>query len=139
VPRSPVSLAKANAMATMDSKHPSYVSLSQAGFATRAPSQADPSSPYMGATSMNSSQILPGSLLASPLATATKDAPWPGEAGRDLHLSGSEPRYFPGVVTRRQRTDSVRQNSLHESDRESNSGTLKRTVTRGEDPSESTN
>lgn len=35
-----------------------------------------------------------------------------------LHLSGHEPRYFPGMVSRsQQRKDSMRQGSVHESDK----------------------
>jgi len=33
-----------------------------------------------------------------------------------MHLVGDEPRYFPGVVTRSQRKNSKRQDSMHESD-----------------------
>jgi len=34
----------------------------------------------------------------------------------DLHLSGSEPRIFPGIVSRTQRRDSVRKGSMNEND-----------------------
>lgn len=37
---------------------------------------------------------------------------------KDLHLSGSEPRIYPGMISssRRQRANSLRQGSMHESD-----------------------
>ena len=35
---------------------------------------------------------------------------------RDIHLSGHEPRYFPGLMARASRRESVRQTSVHESD-----------------------
>lgn len=41
---------------------------------------------------------------------------WPVEGFADLHLSGSEPRIFPGVVSRGQRRDSIRQSSISETD-----------------------
>lgn len=42
----------------------------------------------------------------------------PSESVRDVHLSGHEPRYYPGMLSRsQQRRDSGRQSSLHESDR----------------------
>lgn len=34
---------------------------------------------------------------------------------KDLHLSGSEPRIYPGMISRRQRANSLRQ-SMHESE-----------------------
>lgn len=36
--------------------------------------------------------------------------------GGDLHLSSSEPRIYPGMISRRQRTNSLRQSSTHEGD-----------------------
>lgn len=38
---------------------------------------------------------------------------WPIDG---IHLSGSEPRIYPGMISRRQRTNSLRQSSTHESD-----------------------
>lgn len=38
---------------------------------------------------------------------------WPIDG---MHLSGSEPRIYPGMISRRQRTNSLRQSSTHESD-----------------------
>lgn len=35
---------------------------------------------------------------------------------KDMHLSGSEPRIYPGMISRRQRTDSLRKSSMHEGD-----------------------
>lgn len=36
-----------------------------------------------------------------------REASWPVERMRDLHLNGSEPRIFPGVISRTQRRDSL--------------------------------
>lgn len=41
---------------------------------------------------------------------------WPIDSMKDGHLSGSEPRIYPGMISRRQRTNSLRQSSTHESD-----------------------
>jgi AMP deaminase len=43
-----------------------------------------------------------------------------------LHLSGSEPRIFPGVVSRTQRRDVVRKGSMSESDDQVYAGHSKR-------------
>jgi AMP deaminase len=50
-----------------------------------------------------------------------RETSWPGEGYGDLHLSGSEPRIFPGVVSRTQRRGSkagmvARQGSMSETD-----------------------
>ncbi|KAH7413287.1 hypothetical protein BKA64DRAFT_660708 [Cadophora sp. MPI-SDFR-AT-0126] len=60
----------------------------------------------------------PNSNLTSPhISSLTREASWPVEAFSDLHLSGSEPRIFPGVVSRTQRRDSVvRKSSMSETD-----------------------
>lgn len=41
---------------------------------------------------------------------------WPIDSLKDGHLSASEPRIYPGMISRRQRTNSLRQSSMHESD-----------------------
>lgn len=46
---------------------------------------------------------------------------WPIDGMKDASLSGSEPRIYPGMISRRQRTNSLRQGSGHEAD-----GTAKR-------------
>ncbi|KAK4660418.1 AMP deaminase [Podospora pseudocomata] len=51
------------------------------------------------------SQVFSSPVTASPLTVS----------GSEEHISGHEPRYFPGVVSRRRR-DSTRQSSMHESD-----------------------
>ncbi|OAA65417.1 AMP deaminase [Niveomyces insectorum RCEF 264] len=65
----------------------------------------------------------PGSLLASP-PVLSREGAWSADGGRtnDPHLSGAEPRYFPGVATRSQRRNSLRQNSYHEADSSGNVG-----------------
>lgn len=96
-------------------------------------------SPYMGPVSTaTSSQILPGaSVVTSPLSSGVVNnnnnpsregsSTWPQLDGSNTHLSGDEPRYFPGVVSRTQR----RQSSLHESDEGAGRpGGLRKTTTR---------
>ncbi|KAH6670702.1 hypothetical protein B0J14DRAFT_640687 [Halenospora varia] len=58
------------------------------------------------------------SLVSSPhLGGISRETSWPVEGFSDLHLSGSEPRIFPGIVSRSQRRDSVaRQSSMSETD-----------------------
>ncbi|CAK7263247.1 AMP deaminase [Sporothrix epigloea] len=75
-----------------------------------------------------------GAVFASPIALS-RESTWPADAasstaaaafngtsvsgglsGPNSHLSGSEPRYFPGVATRSQRRNSVRKGSQHEVD-----------------------
>lgn len=45
--------------------------------------------------------------------TSQPTGAWPIDG---MHLSGSEPRIYPGMISRRQRTNSLRQSSTHESD-----------------------
>jgi len=61
--------------------------------------------------SMSQSQIFASPTTASPLAVSTAAD---GDGMVEPHLAGHEPRYFPGVVQRRQ--GSTRQSSVHESD-----------------------
>ena len=62
------------------------------------------------------------STITSPkLAGLGRETSWPVDGYGDLHLSGSEPRIFPGIVSRTQRRDSragqaVRQGSQSETD-----------------------
>jgi AMP deaminase len=62
--------------------------------------------------------------MTSPhLSGKGRESSWPVEGFGDLHLSGSEPRIFPGVVSRTQRRDSlVRQSSMSETDDHVNVG-----------------
>jgi AMP deaminase len=67
-------------------------------------------------TTLASASPMLGSMSAStPAGASTAGA---GEGSRDLHLSGHEPRYFPGMLARSQtqRRDSVRRESGHEGD-----------------------
>ncbi|KAH8593334.1 hypothetical protein B0O99DRAFT_627848 [Bisporella sp. PMI_857] len=55
--------------------------------------------------------------IASPhIEGISRQATWPVEGFGDLHISASEPRIFPGLVSRPQRRDSTRQNSSSETD-----------------------
>lgn len=62
--------------------------------------------------------ITTNSAITSPhLASLTREPSWPIEGFGDLHLSASEPRIFPGIVSRTQRRDSlVRKSSVSETD-----------------------
>lgn len=70
----------------------------------------------------------PNSNLTSPhMSGLTREASWPLEAFSDLHLSASEPRIFPGVVSRTQRRDStVRKSSMSETDDVHSAGTSRK-------------
>lgn len=41
---------------------------------------------------------------------------WALDGMKDMHLSGSEPRIYPGMISRRQRSNSLRKSSMHEGD-----------------------
>ncbi|KAI9048064.1 hypothetical protein LZ554_007861 [Drepanopeziza brunnea f. sp. 'monogermtubi'] len=60
----------------------------------------------------------PNSTMASPhMSSLNREASWPvSEAFGDLHLSASEPRIFPGVVSRTQRKGSMRMGGSSEMD-----------------------
>jgi len=123
--RSPGLSARANTIsstANTESRHAAFASLPST--ARGQSSQGDTHSPYLGPGSAASSQILPGPSIPSTLA----DVAWQVDGIRDSHLSGSEPRYFPGIVTRSQRRNSTRQSSAHESD--DNWARLKKSPTR---------
>jgi AMP deaminase len=65
----------------------------------------------------------PNSAPAPPGPGAVQSAAsWPIDGMMDASLSGSEPRIYPGMISRRQRTNSLRQGSGHEAD-----GTAKKT------------
>ncbi|ORY56669.1 uncharacterized protein BCR38DRAFT_402331 [Pseudomassariella vexata] len=80
------------------------------------PPQAEPSllsaAPHTSPSS--STSILHAPLSGSPVLAAAAAGPWPPSDG--THLSGHEPRYFPGMMTRASRKDNIRKGSMHESD-----------------------
>lgn len=80
------------------------------------PHPKDTDSPSGYATPNQHTQ--PNSSYNSPhSANKGRENSWGLEGGfSDLHLSGSEPRIFPGLVSRKQRKDSMRKNSVGESD-----------------------
>jgi AMP deaminase len=56
-------------------------------------------------------------ITSSPhLGGGNREPTWPLEGFSDLHLSGSEPRIFPGLVSGRARRGSQRQSSISEND-----------------------
>ena len=95
------------------------VNHSQTKLDTQQPTQEN-GSPLQPATSRDHTRT--SSVVLSPkLAGLARETSWPVDGYGDLHLSGSEPRIFPGVVSRTQRRDSragqaVRQGSQSETD-----------------------
>jgi AMP deaminase len=72
------------------------------------------------------------SAINSPnIASINRETAWPVDGFTDLHLSGSEPRIFPGLVSRTQRRDSVaRKGSMSETDEQfSNAPHSRKTTT----------
>ncbi|KAL8370985.1 hypothetical protein RB595_001032 [Gaeumannomyces hyphopodioides] len=67
-------------------------------------------------------KISHGSIVSSPPVVGVREGtaaspPWPADGTvEDLHISGSQPRFFPGVVARSQTRGGTRQSSMHESD-----------------------
>ena len=97
-PRSPaLSVRTIATAAALDAKQ------QQQSSPARAPEPVLPSSPTLTSsihTSLSQSQLLSG---GSPVAQASGGGT-PADV-REWHLSGNEPRYFPGMVTRSQRKD----------------------------------
>ncbi|EHK98872.1 putative AMP deaminase [Glarea lozoyensis 74030] len=100
-----------------------------AGSTTSAESTIPPYQPFPAQSARIPSQIhLDGhAALGSPVQSArmaasphlgglSREGTWPVEGFSDLHLSASEPRIFPGLVSGRQRRGSTRQGSMHEDD-----------------------
>ena len=65
-----------------------------------------------------------GSTLASPTGLGTAPT-WPLDELGHLHISGAEPRIFPGVVSRTARRGSVRQGSSSEKDDDSGPASMR--------------
>ena len=55
-------------------------------------------------------------VTSSPQIMPQREPSWPTEALRDMHLSGHEPRYVPGMMARASRRHSRRLSSTQESD-----------------------
>lgn len=55
-----------------------------------------------------------GAVFGSPVGNKTQEGSWSVDG--DRHMSGHEPRYLPGMMTRASGRSSVRQSSVHESD-----------------------
>lgn len=136
MPNSPIPTASATGPAT----GPSFVTLPAA--AHSGPLSADLTSAHAALASASTGTLnatIPGAatptisgstatatatggpIHASPLALS-RESTWPADAATasasdpSVHLSGTEPRYFPGVATRSQRRNSIRKNSYHEMD-----------------------
>jgi AMP deaminase len=100
---------------------PRSPALSTRTTATGAPLQPAASPMLTAAIPTSASQPQPytssPTTMASPspvLGPAGSGIATPGTA--DLHLSGQEPRYYPGMVSRSQGRGSMRRESGHESD-----------------------
>ncbi|KAL1865484.1 AMP deaminase [Diaporthe australafricana] len=104
VPKSPATTIKNNLNVELQTPvHPQAKRVAPTSSPSVAPGQQNVTSPPPG----------PGAVQP---ATS-----WPIDGMKDASLSGSEPRIYPGMISRRQRTNSLRQGSTHESD-----GTAKR-------------
>ena len=55
-------------------------------------------------------------MTSSPQILPQREPSWPTEALRDMHLSGHEPRYIPGMMARASRRQSRRRSLTQESD-----------------------
>lgn len=107
---------------------------------TGAPASAAPNTPALSHKTntnfhMDSTRMQPPT--ASPLMPAqvpphgTSPSGGGGASGGgDLHLSSSEPRIYPGMISRRQRTNSMRQSSVHDVDERT---TARRVITEAVD------
>ncbi|KAI1336404.1 AMP deaminase [Xylariaceae sp. FL0016] len=84
-------------------------------YSAAGPSTIPPSSPCKA---KSESKHADGADALQTLATAPAqpDASWATEGPGELHLSGHEPRYIPGMVARASRRSSMRRSSAHESD-----------------------
>lgn len=71
-------------------------------------------------------------------ATPQSTNSWPIDSIKDVHLSGSEPRIYPGMISRRQRTNSLRQSSTHESDERASAKMVVSAVAESEEEEEAT-
>ena len=97
VPKSPATIMKNNL--NLDVQTPQ----SKRAAPTSSPAVATPQQP-------NSAPAPPGP------GAVQSAASWPIDGMMDASLSGSEPRIYPGMISRRQRTNSLRQGSGHEAD-----------------------
>ncbi|GAB1311371.1 AMP deaminase [Madurella fahalii] len=138
VPRSPALSSRATTIAA-DPKQQSHA---QGSTPTWGP-QVGTGSPSIMAipTSLSQSQLYSSPVLASPMMGPASDRDLSGswtqsDSIREPHLSGHEPRYFPGMVSRSQRKDSTRQSSVHESDEGGSRKAPSRRDTYREGPSE---
>ncbi|CAK7225055.1 AMP deaminase [Sporothrix bragantina] len=137
-------------MATGPATGPSFMPLPAA--AQSLPQLSDAAQSSTSTTTLNTpgvastgaiSTATGGPILTSPVALS-RESTWPADAPTaagagsssasvsggivdpNVHLSGTEPRYFPGVATRSQRRNSVRKNSYHEMDDGSGTGLVSR-------------
>ncbi|KAK2624304.1 hypothetical protein QTJ16_006254 [Diplocarpon rosae] len=106
VPPSPASSMKANVSTT---GHPEPAQQTYQQFPAQA-ARIPTSHSQVPLDMMQAGTSRTSSTLASPHISGL------GEAFSDLHLSASEPRIFPGMVSRTQRKDSARKSSMSETD-----------------------
>ena len=97
------------------------------GRTSRPIQQIDVGVSPLGSHPSSTGQVLGEPTLASPVSDPL-EAHRPVEGIRDPHLSGHEPRYIPGMMTRAQRKNSLRHGSNHESDE----GNYSRSVTKSD-------
>lgn len=84
-------------------------------------SGAVPSSPAARGPALPSPHLTPGMEgqvfpSGAPLLDSPLDLSAPTEGFRELQISGSEPRLWPGMISRRHRVDSLRQSSVQDAE-----------------------
>ncbi|KAI0124640.1 AMP deaminase 2 [Xylariales sp. AK1849] len=86
------------------------------GHASQEVAVPHPTSPAHATHPTGPRSVLEPPISGSPKSASHRESQWPNEGLREMHLSGHEPRYFPGMMARASRRDSMRQGSVHDSD-----------------------
>lgn len=96
--------------------------ITESGLASMASYQQFPAQSARIPTSHSQADIasqVSAQQMSPQLNALSRDSSWPLEnTFRDLHVSGSEPRIFPGLVSRTQRRDSLRERKNNANDEE---------------------
>ncbi|KAJ8125648.1 hypothetical protein O1611_g7990 [Lasiodiplodia mahajangana] len=105
-PRSPNTAA---GTADSEYKHPaSSIGNLEGGRPAPSSVRADMGSSH--ADTRSTGHTIPG----SPIPVVQRESPWPTDGLQNMHLSSLEPRYFPGMMARASRRDSLRRSSAPE-------------------------
>jgi hypothetical protein len=95
------------AAATNGAAQGAAVPASDTAFSVLPSAKAENKSPMSAAWKM-SSDSLGAMVMGSPPHQSSLEANWAANALPDPHMSGSDPRMFPGIVTRSNRSGSMR-------------------------------